>query len=32
VVFPTRPTPGLALSTIDGQAVFRKMVIREFAV
>jgi levanbiose-producing levanase len=32
VVFPDPSDTGLALFTIDGQAVFRKMVIREFAV
>ncbi|ANS65871.1 levanase [Streptomyces lincolnensis] len=32
VVFPDPSDTGLALFTIDGQAVFRNMVIREFAV
>jgi levanbiose-producing levanase len=32
VVFPDVSDTGLALFTIDGQAVFRNMVIREFAV
>ena len=32
VVFPDLSDTGLALFTIDGQAVFRNMVIREFAV
>lgn len=32
VVFPDASDTGLALFTIDGQAVFRNMVIRGFAV